>query len=242
MPKHRPTVRLRAFLACCALLAAVAFETAGTLHAEAADASRGAIEGVVIYKADAKVPWRYQRYYVKDARQGFLAEAVVGLDERRLADDRQREPSTHVMDQKDFRFVPETLAIRAGDRVKFTNSDGVAHNVSSGDLTPFNITTPPDGAYTQEFPRSGGLARPVRIGCVYHSSMQAWIYVFDHDHFAVTPETGAFRLENVPPGSYRLITVHPSGGLRDSRFITVRAGETTAVQIQLTPANLTRRN
>ena len=36
----------------------------------------GAIEGVVTYHADAKRPWRYSRYYIKQAKTGELAEAV----------------------------------------------------------------------------------------------------------------------------------------------------------------------
>src|SRR5262245_4015117 len=36
----------------------------------------GAIEGIVTYQADSARPWRYSRYYIKDPRQGQLAEAV----------------------------------------------------------------------------------------------------------------------------------------------------------------------
>ena len=39
----------------------------------------GTIEGVVTYRADPQRPWRYARYYVKQAKTGELAEAVVAI-------------------------------------------------------------------------------------------------------------------------------------------------------------------
>ena len=85
------------------------------------------------------------------------------------------------MDQKDFRFVPETLAIRAGDSVKFTNSDSSTHNVfTRNDLHPFDITLGGEDEQTETFSRAGGSRRPVVLGCHFHGSMRAWIFIFDH--------------------------------------------------------------
>ena len=42
-------------------------------------AGLGAVEGTVSYQPDTKRPWRYSRYYVKQAKTGELAEAVVAL-------------------------------------------------------------------------------------------------------------------------------------------------------------------
>ena len=52
------------------------------------------------------------------------------------------EPATTVIDQKDFRFIPETVAIRAGDSVKFTNSDPQLHNVRTSDGSSTAKTKP----------------------------------------------------------------------------------------------------
>lgn len=226
-----------------ALWCLLALNSAGEPGSAAEESSStGTIAGRVRYVADPQQPWLYQRYYVADKKAGFLAETVVAAEAKRPSEDRpRREPVTHVMDQKDFRFVPETMAICRGDRVKFTNSDVVVHNVLSFDLEEFNVNTPPGEPHTQTFSRAGGASRPVRIGCVYHSTMRAWIYVFDHAHFAVTAADGKFRIENVPPGRYELVAVHPAGALRRTIEVEVRAGETAEIDVSLSPAHLTTR-
>ena len=100
----------------------------------------GVIEGVVSYRADAERPWRYSRYYIKQAKTGELAEAVVALRSKSLFGRGERPPETVTIDQQNFQFVPETVLIRAGDSVTFTNSDDALHNVrSSSRIASFNI-------------------------------------------------------------------------------------------------------
>ena len=203
----------------------------------------GTVEGKVLYKKDPARPWRLGRYYLKNARTGELAEAVVALSGRRprrlkVRDD-AREPVTVTVDQKDFQFTPETVAIRAGDRVRFLNSDAATHNVRVSHLRlSFNVNMPPGGEYVQEFPSAGGIQRPFQIGCVYHSAMRAWVFVFDHPWFRLTGPDGAFRLTDVPPGEYQLEVVHPAGDLSASRTITVKADETVSVEFLLSPDDL----
>ena len=35
--------------------------------------------------------------------------------------------------------------------------------------------------------------------------MKAWIGVFDHPYFAVTNDTGHYKIDNIPPGTYEVI-------------------------------------
>lgn len=201
----------------------------------------GVIEGIVTYRASADRLWRYARYYVKNGKSGPLAEAVVALQDSRLKNFRPTaEPATVIMDQKDFRFVPETVAIRAGDRVTFTNSDPQLHNVNAASGTRFNINVPTDGAHTETFAQAGGIRRPVWIGCAFHSAMQAWVFVFDHPFFQVTEADGRFRFEDVPPGQYELRMRHPSGALAWERRVTVHPGEVVTMNIEVSPDNLTK--
>ena len=135
MNSHPLTTRLLLFLA-----AALLFTTnEAKLHAAApektdnsvaGDTKTGSIEGRVLYKADPKRRWRYSRYYIKNRKTGELAEAVVVVTGASLKNHfPPQKEKTAIVDQKDFRFIPETVAIRAGDRVKFLNSDGATHNV-----------------------------------------------------------------------------------------------------------------
>ena len=200
-------------------------------------AGRGVIEGTVTYQPDAKRPWRYSRYYVKNRKNGQLAEAVVAISGgglKRTAE--AAEPQTHVVNQKDFRFDPETIAIRAGDSVKFRNSDNGVHNVRANHaLQSFNVNMLSGREHIESFPKAGGLQNPYRIGCDYHSSMRAWIFVIAHPYFQITGPDGKFRLNNVPPGEYTIDVAHPAGEFSWSGKVAVTADQVTQLDIRLTP-------
>jgi plastocyanin len=222
----------------------VRFGKAATQPSAAQPRASGSIEGVVTYQPDRKRRWRYARYYVKNRRKGFLAEAVIAIDSGKLDGDKlnggSKSPASrlHVIDQKDYRFVPETIAIRAGDRVKFTNADPVVHNVfSSSPAHRFDVNLRKGSENVQRFGRAGGIEKPVRLQCVFHSTMQSWIFVFEHPFYQVTGENGRFRLQNVPPGRYRLVMTHPAGELKFVKQIEVTAGKTTRLDIRVSPDN-----
>lgn len=204
---------------------------------EARDAATGAISGKITYRSDPKRPWRLGRYYIQSSKTGELAEAVVALTRRGLtgpADGRQ--PETVTIDQKDYQFTPETVAIRAGDSVKFLNHDSQVHNVQTSHVRlMFNVNMPVGGEHLERFAAAGGVRQPYKIGCAFHGAMHAWVFVFDHPWYAATGKDGAFRLDKVPPGEYRLDVVHPAGDLRVAKTITVEAGATSQVDFELTP-------
>jgi plastocyanin len=198
----------------------------------------GSIEGRVLYEADATRPWRFVRYYVAAASgTGPLAETVVSLRGTALKNwPAPSAPRTHTVDQELFQFTPETIAIRAGDAVLFTNSDTTTHNVrASESIATFNINMDAGGEYTHVFDRAGGLRVPVRLGCVYHGGMRAWVYVFDHPFYAITAKDGRFRFEGVPPGEYTLELVHPAGSLRSKQTVSIPAEGDVQRDIRVTP-------
>jgi plastocyanin len=205
--------------------------------AEAPAPGTGMITGKVIYRTDPKQPWRLGRYYIKNAGTGELAEAVVAIAGKGLkSPETSREPQTATIDQKDFQFTPETLAIRAGDRIKFVNSDAQVHNVQTSHARQsFNVNMQPGGEHVQPFPSAGGIRQPYRVGCAFHGAMRSWVFVFDHPWFQVTEADGTFRLSDIPAGEYRLEVSHPAGDLHASRTMTVKAGESVAIDVTLTP-------
>jgi plastocyanin len=165
----------------------------------------GTITGKVIYKSDPKRPWRLGRYYIKNSQTGELAEAVVAINGKGLkGPEASHEPQTATIDQKVFQFTPETLAIRAGDRIKFLNSDTQVHNVQTSHARQsFNVNMQPGAEHVQPFPSAGGIRQPYRVGCAFHGAMRSWVFVFDHPWFQMTRADGTFRLNDVPPGDYQ---------------------------------------
>ncbi len=197
----------------------------------------GTIEGVIRYQADPARPWRYARYYVQSGGQGELAETVVALRAVNLKKPPVAEkPEVFVIDQRNFQFLPETAAIRAGQSVKFLNSDKDVHNVNAfHPRHSFNVIMPAGGEHVEKFEHAGGIQRPYRIGCVYHSAMRSWVFVFDHPWFCVTAADGRFRLTGVPAGEQQLDLAHPAGELRSNRTVQVLSGETARVEWTITP-------
>jgi plastocyanin len=199
----------------------------------------GTVEGTVFYRNDRNHAWRLARFYLKSPKSGELAEAVVALGGpslRRSA--RAHSAAVATVDQREMRFVPETVAIRAGDRVRFTNSDAQTHNVSLNDSRMrFSDTIAKGQEAVESFASASGIRRPFALGCTFHSQMQGWIYVFDHPFFQITGRDGRFRLENVPPGDYRLEIAQSAGELHASRLIQVKPNQALKIDVILTPAD-----
>ena len=114
-----------------------------------------------------------------------------------------REERRARLDQRDESFVPHVLAIVAGTVVDFPNNDQTFHNVFSlSKEQPFDL-----GRYAAGRSKSVRFDRPgiVRVFCDIHAHMSAFILVFAHRYFAVTDESGRFRIDHVPPGSYNVV-------------------------------------
>jgi plastocyanin len=156
-------------------------------------------------------------------------QAVVFFDpppERleRLSEGRAR------MDQKNERFIPHLLAIEKGTVVDFPNDDRIYHNVFSLSKTKrFDL-----GRYAAGRSKAVRFDQPgvVRVFCEIHSHMNAFILVFDHRFFALTDGEGRFRIDRVPPGTYR-VTAWYEGVAQKTETVTVPAAAAADVTFAL---------
>jgi plastocyanin len=149
--------------------------------------------------------------YLEEAPQSAFAEPAAGKA---------------TLDQRQQTFVPYVLAVTAGTTVEFPNNDRTYHNVFSYSKTArFDL-----GRYGKGQSKSWRFDRPgvVRVFCDMHSHMSAFILVFAHRYFAVTGADGAYRIPEVPVGSYTL-AVWNDGQVREVRPVSVpAAGEVEA--------------
>jgi len=143
---------------------------------------------------------------------------------------RGKKPSGEVVvDNHQCRFVPHVAATMVGERTRVKNSDPILHNThgfhagaagSAGKLTVFNLALPNAGQVI-EITRKLVKPGPVRVLCDAHTHMFGWLYVHDSPYVAVTDERGAFRIDGVPPGRYRVTMWHegfrPQGVDKDGR-------------------------
>jgi plastocyanin len=163
----------------------------------------------------------------KAVQRGLDYSGVVVWLEPSAGKAPHQPPTLHAtMLQKNKRFTPHILAIQAGTVVNFPNQDPIFHNAFSnysGQI--FDV-----GLYKPGSTRSVPFKRPgvVRVFCNIHANMSAVIVVVDTPWFATSAQDGSFRIEDVPPGDYKLQVFHeratPAQLATASKTITV--GET----------------
>jgi len=120
-----------------------------------------------------------------------------------------------VLDNHRCVFVSHVSAVMAGERARVKNSDAILHNTHGflGKPTVFNLALPNRDQMIEITKR---LTRPgvVRVVCDAHPHMTAWMIVHDSPYYAVTDERGAFRIDGIPPGRYKVTMWHEGFRLR----------------------------
>ena len=152
---------------------------------------------------------------------GAKSESVVYVDV--IAGKTFPAPTTNtVMDQKGLMFAPHVVVVQQGATVDFLNSDSVAHNVfwtaiSGNKKLGHNLGTWPKGEK-----RSFKFDNPgvVPLLCNVHPEMAAYVVVSPTPYFAITDKSGAYKIENVPDGSYT-VTAWNEGTKNQSKPVTV---------------------
>jgi hypothetical protein len=118
-----------------------------------------------------------------------------------------------LIDQKNCQYVPHSLIVPEGSKIEITNSDPILHNVhghqvsDQGQQTLFNIAQPVRGQKTR-------VESPLKPGIVFltceagHPWMSGYVFVANHPYVTLTGDDGAFVIEGVPPGTYRIKMWH----------------------------------
>jgi len=154
-----------------------------------------------------------------------------------------------VVDTHRCLFVRHVTVTMPSERTRVTNSDPVLHNTHGllGKTTVFNLALPSKDQMIEVTRR---LTRPgvVRVLCDAHPHMWAWMIVHDSPYYAVSDERGAYKIDGIPPGSYRVTMwhegFHPRGLDKDgrplyeephtiTRDVTIPANGTATVDFEL---------
>ena len=138
-------------------------------------------------------------------------------------------PEKHfTIDQKALLFQPHVLVVPVGATVDFQNSDNVAHNVfwpnvGGNKKDSHNLGTWPKGQLRSfKFDTLG----VVPLLCNVHPEMSGFIIVSPTPYYAEADSSGAYKIDNVPDGTYTLVMWH-EGSKPVTKQVTV-AGATTA--------------
>jgi plastocyanin len=141
-------------------------------------------------------------------------------------------PVQHVsVDQRNLKFIPETIVILRGTTVDFLNSDQVSHNVYwpsiNGDKRLHHSLTivSPGQKKSFQFDNLGS----AQLLCNLHPDMVGYIVVVPTPYFALTSSDGTFTIKNVPSGTYTLKTWSEDGKPMTQRITVTDA--TTSVEL-----------
>jgi plastocyanin len=158
-----------------------------------------------------------------------VLNAVVSL--AKLPPGEKAPKRTITLDNSHCRFVPHVQATTAGSTIRVTNHDpGVLHSAMAVLGAQWNVSVTPDRPVEKTLPRPGRVV----IKCAVHSWMDASVWVFPHEFFAVSSKDGKFRIEGIPPGTYQLKIEHEACEEALKEF-TVEAGKTAELKIGLKP-------
>jgi plastocyanin len=130
------------------------------------------------------------------------------------------------MDQRALSFQPHIIVAPVGSTVEFLNSDKVAHNIfwpaiNGNKKLGHNLGTWPTGEKRSFKFDNPGVAS---LLCNVHPEMSGYVVVTPTPFYAQTDAAGAFKIANVPAGSYTLTAWH-EGSKTQSKPVTVAAGE-----------------
>jgi len=121
-----------------------------------------------------------------------------------------KKPTGEVLlDNHKCLFVGHVTATMVGTKARVKNSDGILHNTHGflAKTTVFNLALP---NRDQMIDITKRLNKPgvVRVLCDAHPHMFAWMIVHDSPYVTVTDEHGAFKLDAIPAGTYKVTMWH----------------------------------
>lgn len=141
---------------------------------------------------------------VRDSNGNTLSDAAIYVE----AVAGTHSPRTKVVEieQKGRKFLPLMTVIQAGSEIAFPNNDTVRHHVYSfSPAKPFELKlysgTPGSPIL---FDKPGTIV----IGCNIHDRMVAYIQVVNTPYFGKTDNAGKVRINDLPPGKYKLKAWH----------------------------------
>lgn len=155
-----------------------------------------------------------------------LANAVVSVPEAKGAPTAKKIS----IDQHGCKFVPHVSATTPGE-VELKNSDDILHNIHT-----YSTANPSINKAQPKFKKvmTEKFDKPeiIKLTCDVHSWMLGWIAVMPNPYFGVTDANGVTKIENVPPGKYKVEVWHETLG-KQTKEVEVKAGQAAKVAFEM---------
>ena len=202
----------------------------------------GTISGTVKFKGTAPAPKKLDVGKDKEVcgkspkmdqslvvNNGNLANAVITITD--IQKGKKIEVKKVTLDQNGCEYRPHVLAFPAGSTVAILNPDGILHNVHSYSKVnnPFNQAQP---KFKKSLDVKIDKPEAIEVKCDVHGWMHGWLVATENPYFAVTDNSGSFKLADVPAGSYTVEVWHEKLG-KSTQKVTVKAKEDAKVNFEI---------
>ncbi len=144
----------------------------------------------------------YRQSFIMN-EEGYLKNVMVYLKDIKYVGE---IPATQVvLDQTGCIYSPHVQGMMAGQELLIKNSDATLHNIHGLPIinSEFNFAMPK--VVKEKIIKINKSEHAIYIKCDVHPWMKSYVSVFDHPYFAVTNDTGYYKIDNIPPGTYEVI-------------------------------------
>lgn len=172
----------------------------------------------ICYKGNHKLE---TEWFVVDHEK--LANVLVYVSSHAFDNYTFEPPKTAVsLEHKGCRYEPHVLGMQAGQPLSIMNSDATHHNThpypkNNGE---WNQTQPPGAPPIVKAFLNAELLIPFKDN--QHPWENAYVSVFNHPFFAVSDTLGNYKIEGLPPGSYKITAWHEKLGEKTVEVAVVR--------------------
>lgn len=197
--------------------------------------------------------WRLLHDFTVDSSGGFK-DVVVMLEG--VAAGKPFDLSVPRVEAKDCQFQPFVTVVRDGHAVEVVNMDPVMHDIQAyetslklGARVLFNSPLPMNPhhkrgdlhANHRHIPGKSML-EPVHLSkdrrifvmqCGFHAFMESWAMAVTSPYYAVTDSKGTFTIDNIPPGTYKLVAWHPQTGPMEERMVVIDRNSRSVADLSL---------
>lgn len=157
---------------------------------------------------------------------------------------------------KNCRFSPYISIVKRGELLKFENRDPVQHKLeiyqssAKGAKLIFHQDLPRHPKTRKsDFLAEGNMgthlagpevvyevlnSSPLVFRCSYHEFMEGWTLVLTHPYFAISGDNGEFSIQDIPPGTYKLIAWHPLGHIEKTIEIAEKGTHPLNIEFEAT--------
>jgi len=138
---------------------------------------------------------------------------------------------------------PLVTVVENHQPVSIVNRDPVIHNAQffqseKGNIVlnfPLPVSTSPRGGKLNLDPGK----RITQLICGMHEFMQSWGFVVDNPYYAKTKKDGAFIIDQLPPGTYKVTAWHPHMKVIEKE-VTVPANGNVSLNFEFNSAEVQR--